>query len=111
VGSSMNGGIFLIQSGGDLVEMHEQPYDTEAVLQELLAQYPNLLAGDQMDGVAPRRWLLISREMGVPAEEEGRPGGGSRPLDPGLGEEEPVTHLVGEGQPVRLLHPDAGLQG
>jgi hypothetical protein len=67
----MSGGIFLIQSGGDLVEMKEQPYDSEAVLQELLAKYPNLLAGDQMDGAAPRRWLLVSREMGVPSEEEG----------------------------------------
>jgi hypothetical protein len=67
----MNGGIFLIQSGGDLMEMKEQPYDTEAVLQELLAKYPNLLAGDQMDEAAPRRWLLIAREMGVPSEEEG----------------------------------------
>jgi hypothetical protein len=67
----MSGGIFLIQSGGKLVEMKEQPYDTEDVLQELLAKYPNLLAGDQMDGAAPRRWLLIAREMGVPAEEEG----------------------------------------
>src|SRR5205085_9682564 len=46
-------------------------YDSEDVLQVLLAKYPNLLAGDQMDSVAPRRWLLISREMGVPSEEEG----------------------------------------
>jgi hypothetical protein len=67
----MNGGIFLIQSGGDLVEMKEEPYGTEAVLQELLAKYPNLLAGDQMDAAAPRRWLLVSREMGVPGEEAG----------------------------------------
>jgi hypothetical protein len=67
----MSGGIFLIQAGGELVEMKEQPYDTEDVLQELLARYPNLLAGDQMDGAAPRRWLLISREIGVPSEEEG----------------------------------------
>ncbi len=67
----MSGGIFLIQSGGDLLEMKEQPYDSEAVLQELLAKYPNLLAGDQMDGMTPRRWLLISREMGVPSEEDG----------------------------------------
>jgi hypothetical protein len=64
-------GIFLLQAGGDLVEMNEQPYDTEDVLQELLAKYPNLIAGDQMDDSAPRRWLLVSREMGVPAEEEG----------------------------------------
>jgi hypothetical protein len=67
----MNGGIFLIQSGGELVEMKEQSYDTEDVLQKLLARYPNLLAGDQMDAAAPRQWLLISREMGVPGEEEG----------------------------------------
>src|SRR6516165_10561411 len=67
----MNGGIFLIQRSGELVEMKAQPYDTEAVLQVLLAKYPNLLAGDQMDGAAPRRWLLVSREMGVPSEEEG----------------------------------------
>ena len=65
----MSGGIFLIQSGGDLVEMKEQPYDTEDILQELLARYPNLLAGDQMDSAAPRRWLLVSREMGVPDED------------------------------------------
>jgi hypothetical protein len=24
-----------------------------------------------MDGTAPRRWLLVSQEMGVPSEEEG----------------------------------------
>jgi hypothetical protein len=40
------GGIYLIQDNGQLVEMLEQPYDSEALLQELLAKYPNLLAGD-----------------------------------------------------------------
>jgi hypothetical protein len=67
----MNGGIFLIQTDGELVEMTEQPYDTEDVLQQLLAKYPNLLAGDQMDPSKPRRWLLVSREMGVPDQEDG----------------------------------------
>jgi hypothetical protein len=67
----MNGGIFLIQGDDSLVEMKEQPYDTEDVLQHLLAKYPNLLAGDQMDEAAPRRWLLVSREMGVPDQEDG----------------------------------------
>jgi len=47
--------MFLIESGGGLVEMTEQPYDTEAMLQELLAKYPNLLAGDQIDKAVPRR--------------------------------------------------------
>ena len=67
----MSGSIFLIQASGDLVEMAEHPYASEDVLQELLAKYPNLLAGDQMDGAVPKRWLLISREMGVPSEEQG----------------------------------------
>ncbi len=67
----MSGGIYLIQNDGQLVEMTEKTYDSEDLLQGLLAQYPNLLAGDQMDASQPRRWLLISRERGVPAEEGG----------------------------------------
>ncbi len=51
----------------------ERPYDSEDVLQELLARYPNLLAGEQIDADVPRRWLLITREAGVPSEDiEGR---------------------------------------
>jgi hypothetical protein len=64
-------GIYLIQYGGGLVEMRESPYDSEALLQKLLAQYPNLLAGDQIDAASPRRWLLVTREMTVPGEEDG----------------------------------------
>ena len=61
----MSGGIFLIQSGGDLVEMKEQPYDTEAVLQELLARYPNLLAGDQTSlSVEMKKGGVACIEMG-----------------------------------------------
>jgi hypothetical protein len=55
----------------DLNELKEHPYDSEGLLQELLAKYPNLLAGDQMDAEDPKRWLLVSREMGVPGEGEG----------------------------------------
>src|SRR5213594_4010473 len=49
--------------------MHEAPYDTEAVFQELLAKYPGILAGEQVDPDARRRWLLIAREMAVPSAE------------------------------------------
>lgn len=45
----MSPGIYLVGDDGALVEMNEQPYDSEAVLQGLLERYPNLLAGDQMD--------------------------------------------------------------
>lgn len=37
----------------------------------MLEDYPSLLAGDQIDREYPRRWLLVSREMGLPYEEKG----------------------------------------
>ena len=43
----VSGGIFLL-SGDKLVEMREQAYDSEDLLQALLAKYSNLLAGDQL---------------------------------------------------------------
>ncbi|MBD1927546.1 hypothetical protein H6F74_15020 [Trichocoleus sp. FACHB-90] len=67
----MSGAIYLIQDNGQLVEMNEKAYDSEALLQELLAKYPNLLAGDQIDTAAPRQWLLVKREVGVPSQEGG----------------------------------------
>ena len=49
-----------------LVPMDETSYPTEDMLQRLLATYPDLLPGDQITPDAPRRWLLVAREMGVP---------------------------------------------
>ena len=66
----MPGGVYLIQQDGRLVEMSEQSPDSEDLLQGMLAQYPNLLAGDRTDGGEPRRWLLISREMPLASKEE-----------------------------------------
>jgi hypothetical protein len=70
----MSGGIYLIRNNEELVEMSERVYDSEDLLQRLLARYPNLLAGDQVNSAEPRRWLLVSREAGLPGEE----GGGNR---------------------------------
>src|SRR5205809_254444 len=70
----MTDSIYLIQPGRRLVELRQHAYDSEDLLQSLLAEYPSLLAGDQIDPAAPRRWLLVTREMGVPGEE----GGGER---------------------------------
>src|SRR5688500_7300488 len=66
-----NRGMFLLRDDGALVEMQEKGYASEALLQDLLARYPNLLGGDQIDSAAPRRWLLISREMSLQSEEGG----------------------------------------
>ena len=51
--------------------MEETTYDSESLLQKLLADHPDLLAGDQINVEEPRRWLLVTREMAVPGEQDG----------------------------------------
>lgn len=51
--------------------MAETGYLTEAHLQELLAKYPELLSGEQVDPESPRRWLLVLREAGIPDSQDG----------------------------------------
>ena len=65
------GRIFLIADGGDLVELEQQEYSSEDQLQDLLARFPSLLPGDDFDPASPRRWLLVSREAGIPGESDG----------------------------------------
>ncbi|HRW10410.1 MAG TPA: hypothetical protein P5121_35140 [Caldilineaceae bacterium] len=67
----MHDAIYLVQNDGQLIEMIAQAYDSEALLQEHLASYPHLLAGQQINEAAPRRWLLVAREVGIPWEEGG----------------------------------------
>src|SRR6266536_4640753 len=50
--------------------MTEQPYDSEDILQALIARFPSLLAGDQLDSTSPRRWVLVDREAGLPDDED-----------------------------------------
>jgi hypothetical protein len=67
-----NGRIFLIgQQESDWIPMVETPYDQEEILQRALAQYPDLLPGDQINPESPRRWLLVRRELGVPGTADG----------------------------------------
>jgi hypothetical protein len=67
----VSGGVYLVRDDGKLVEMSEKDYDSEDLLQRLIAYYPNLLAGDQVDAEDPRRWLLVAREVDLASEEEG----------------------------------------
>lgn len=64
-------GMFSIQKDGSLIELREEPYNNEGIFQRMLADYPSLLPGDQFNQESPRRWLLISREAGIPCEEAG----------------------------------------
>lgn len=69
----MSGRIFLLndQNQTELIAMEEALYDSEKLLQEMLAKHTDLLAGEQIDSKNPRRWLLITREMAVPDEKDG----------------------------------------
>jgi hypothetical protein len=58
-------GIFLRQ-GDSFIAMREAPYEAERVLQELLAEHPEVLAGD----TSAAAWLLITREAGVSGDAE-----------------------------------------
>ena len=66
--------IFRIGSEGELETVEETFVADEDRLQELLARYPDVLAGNQISRAAPRRWVLVAREMSVPdaAEAAGR---------------------------------------
>jgi hypothetical protein len=70
-GEQMAGRIYLLDGESKLIAMEESPYDSETLLQKLLADHPDLLAGDQINVEEPRRWLLLSREMAVPGEQDG----------------------------------------
>lgn len=65
----MSQNVFLIDDHHGFVEMREQPYDSEDLLQRLLADYPTLLA----DGATSKssQLILIRREAAVPETQGG----------------------------------------
>ena len=65
----MSGKIFVVQGDESLQSLSETDFATEDDFQTLLEKYPDLIPGEQIDSVSPRRWLLVSREYGVPDEE------------------------------------------
>lgn len=62
--------IFHLDSTGNLTTLNESTYISEDLLQKLLADYPALISGSQINSSSPRRWLLISREFKVPDEKD-----------------------------------------
>ena len=57
--------IYLTTTDG-IEPLEEKAFDLEDELQTLVAKHPELLDGEQMSPGDPRRWLLISREKGIP---------------------------------------------
>lgn len=57
--------IYHLNEQGLLEPMTEERFPLEDKLQELVANYPKLLSGEQMDPNNPRRWILVGREQGI----------------------------------------------
>ena len=64
----MSSGVFLLNKDGSLEEMNQEDYSSEDI-SRLSENYPNLLAGEQINETNPRKWIVISREFPVPGDD------------------------------------------
>ena len=87
----MSSGVFLLNKDGSLEEMNQEDYSSEEYLQTCLENYPNLLAGEQINETNPRKWIVISREFPVPGDDFS---GGRWSLDHLLLDQEGIPTLV-----------------
>jgi hypothetical protein len=63
--------MFVLQEDGSLTAMKPSLFALEDEFQRLLEDHPELLAGELIDPDEPRRWLLVTREIGIPTETDG----------------------------------------
>ncbi len=63
--------IFLQVEDGEMLRAPLSGYLSEDLLQSLIARHPELLAADQINEEDPPRWLLVTREAGVPDAIDG----------------------------------------
>lgn len=59
-----------VRTDGKMDELEAQPFDDEDAIQRLIAKEPDLLGGGRIRPDKPRRWILVSREQGVPDTDE-----------------------------------------
>ena len=67
----MSDPMFVRPDDGPLVELHPEGYLTEAELQALVAQFPDLLPAAGINSADPRRFVLVRREAGLSDSEQG----------------------------------------
>lgn len=63
--------IFLIHAHNKLERVPHSQYESEDLLQTLLEHHPELLMGDQINPDDPPKWIVVSREAGIPDSEGG----------------------------------------
>lgn len=62
-------GVFVIQNNETLVAMQPAEFSKEVDFQALLSKFPELLVGDQIDPVQPRRFILVKQEQAIGHED------------------------------------------
>ncbi|HZB97122.1 MAG TPA: hypothetical protein VE219_00840 [Candidatus Sulfotelmatobacter sp.] len=67
----MSDSIFLIGESGEIEELVPHLYNSESLLQSLIAAYPVLLSGVGMPGSGTRRWMLLGREGSLAEVQDG----------------------------------------
>ena len=58
--------IYRLDGDGQPQPLAETPFALEAEIQQLVATWPEVLAGEAMTPAEPRRWLLVGDEVPVP---------------------------------------------
>lgn len=58
-----------MRHGDSFIPLREEQYETEPVLQNLIAEHPEILVGDG-GGEGPDAWLLVKQEASIADEEE-----------------------------------------
>lgn len=66
---STRAGVFVLQGDQSIVAMRPAQFAAEDQFQDLIARFPMLLVGDQVDPEDPRRWVLVKREQSVGLDE------------------------------------------
>jgi hypothetical protein len=63
--------IFVVQPDGKLVELGEEPYKAEDLLQQRLAEYPALLVSGDDESEGGKNYVLVRREAKLPTDRAG----------------------------------------
>ena len=69
----MSGSIFAVDKHGSLIRMAPALYESEDLLQRLIADHPDVLHDANSAEGGPRRWLLVTREGPIPDQAGGSP--------------------------------------
>jgi len=63
----MSTGFFSFDDKNKLIDVSQMAFESEDALQKLVAEYPQLLSGDEGSAAGISEWLFVAREMGIPS--------------------------------------------